>query len=64
MKPTDEYDEYYLEYKNNEDEFKAQYTTFYEDNAMAWFEEKSKEYDYVELFGRNWQEISIKKKGA
>ena len=61
MKPNDEYDEYYVEYKNNDFQFTARYTTPYEDNALEWYEEKLKEYDYVELFGRNWQEVSIKK---
>lgn len=63
MKPQDEFDEYYVEYKNNDFQFAARYTTYHEDNALEWFETKSKEYDYVELFGRNWEEVSIKKQG-
>jgi len=64
MKPQDKYDEYFVEFKNNEDKFGSRFTTFYEDSAIEFYNDKCKEYDYVELFGREWNEVSLEKRLA
>jgi hypothetical protein len=58
----DDFDEYFVEFWNNEKDIKGRYTTPYEDNALEMLDHYSKEFVNVELYGREWNNFLISSK--